>query len=320
MELARALRELGRRRRLLALGVLIAVAASILSVYRFEGGKLKSRSLQYAAATTQVLVDSEPSVLGNVTQSSEALSARAQVYANFMASPAILDIIARQVGLSGDQLYAAGPVNAQEPRVEQEPTALKRNVEITGETKPYRLNYEAQGNLPSVTIYSQAPTTSVAIGLANAAVVGLQRYVASVESGGTIPKRSRVVIRQLGPASGGVVDGGISKTLAIMVFVMVFLLWCVLMLVAARFGQTWRASAAVEQGAQDEDWSELADQHEARGKSHDEAPRGGNGHNPEGAPLHAHSGRDALYAPSAGAPSAGHEDDRAAAVPMRSIR
>ena len=53
-----------------------------------------------------------------------------------MASPAVLSLIGQQVGLSGEQIYAAGPVNANEPRVVQEPTALKRNVEITGETIP----------------------------------------------------------------------------------------------------------------------------------------------------------------------------------------
>ena len=251
MEFARVLRELSRHRLLLALGMLIAAVASIFSVYRLDGGKLKARSLQYSAASTQVLVDSESSVLGNVSQTFEPLSARAEVYANFMTSPAVLKVIGQQVGLSGDQIYAAGPVNAQEPRVEQEPTALKRNVEITGEAKPYRLNFESQGNLPTITIYSQAPTTGQAVALANAAVVGLQRYVTRVELADGTPPRSRVAIRQLGPASGAVVNGGISKALAAMVFVAVFLLWCVLILVAAPLRETWRASAALEHRGDD---------------------------------------------------------------------
>jgi hypothetical protein len=243
MELARVLRQLSRRPRLLALGALIAAFAATFSVYHFEGGKLKSRSLQYAGASTQVLVDSSSSVLGSVSQPSEPLNVRAQVYANFMTSPAFLEIVAKQVGLSGAQLYAAGPVKASEARVEQEPTALKRNLEITGETKPYRLGFESQQELPTITISTQAPTTAQAVALANAAAVGLQQYVASVQSADGTPSHSDVVIRQLGPASGAVVDGGIGKTLMVLVFVAVLLLWCVLMLVGGRFRLAWRESA-----------------------------------------------------------------------------
>ena len=66
MEFALILRELSRRRLLLAVGVLIAAVAAIFSVYRLEGTQLKARSLQYSSASTQVLVDTPSSVLGNV--------------------------------------------------------------------------------------------------------------------------------------------------------------------------------------------------------------------------------------------------------------
>jgi len=303
MEFARVLRELSKRRLLLALGVLVAVAVSMFSVYRLEGGKLKARTLQYSAATTQVLVDSGSSLLGSVSPALEPLSARAQLYANFMASPALLEVIAKQVGLSGDQLAAAGPVDAQLPRVEQEPTAFKRNVELTGETKPYRLNYEAQGNLPTITIYSQAPTTSVAVGLANAAASGLAQYVASVQSKAKISPATKIEIRQLGPATGAVVDGGIKKTLALMVFVGVFLLWCVLMLIAVRFRETWRQSAALER-EWDEDWDKSIEP-AADGRDASEVVPRRHAHNPVSAPLYGRSGSG---------------DDRPAAVSVQNIR
>jgi capsular polysaccharide biosynthesis protein len=252
MEFALVLRELSKRWLLLVVGVLVAAVAAIFSVYRLEGTQLKARSLQYSSASTQVLVDTPSSVLGNLSRSFEPLNTRAAVYANFMASPAVLKLIGQQAGLSGEQIYAAGPVNANEPRVVQEPTALKRNVEITGETNPYRLSFESQANLPTITINSQAPTTEQAVTLANAAAVGLQRYVTSLENADRIPAQSRVTIRQLGSAHGAVVNGGISKALATIVFVAVFLLWCVLVLAATRFRKNWRASAALE-GAWDDE-------------------------------------------------------------------
>ena len=108
------------------------------------------------------------------------------------------------------------------------------------------MNFESQANLPTISINSQAPTTPQAVALANAAAVGMQRYVAGIETADNVPPSSRVVIRQLGPASGAVVDAGIRKSLAAMVFVAVFLVWCVLVLVASRFRETWRASAALQ--------------------------------------------------------------------------
>ena len=203
------------------------------------------RSLQYSSATTQLLVDAPSSVLGSIAQPFEPLTEHALVYANFMASPAVLELIGKQVGLQGDQIYAAGPINANLPRVEQEPTALKRNVEITGETKPYRLNFTSAPNLPTIGVYAQAPTTSRAIALANAAVTGLKLYVTSAERASKTKPSAKITIRQLGPASGGVVDSGIKRSLAAIVFLAVLLLWCVLLLVGARFRDNWRASAAV---------------------------------------------------------------------------
>src|ERR1700722_11705053 len=80
MELARVLRELLKRPRLLALGALIAAVAAVLSVYSFNGGKLKASSLQHSAANTQVLVDSHSSALGSDSQSFEPLAARARAW------------------------------------------------------------------------------------------------------------------------------------------------------------------------------------------------------------------------------------------------
>jgi len=279
MEFARALRELTKRPLILVLGVLIAALASVFSVYHIEGGKLKARSLQYSSASTQVLVDSQASALGSVGQAFEPLSQRAQVYANFMASPAILGVVAQRAGLSVEQLFAAGPVNANEPRVEQEPTDLKRNVQLTGETKPYRLNFESQGSLPTITIYAQAPTTRQAVTLADASVLGLQRYVASLAAANNVPARMRVTIRQLGPARGAVVDGGIQKSLAAIVFVAVFLLWCVLVLAGTRFLELWRASAPPDRTPA-ESTSEVDDRDGHREHEVDEALLGDgeNGH------------------------------------------
>jgi hypothetical protein len=244
MELVLILRELAARWRIVAIGAAVAVVVAVFSVYRVDGFGLKPRALVHSSASTQVLVDSSSSVIGNLTQSFEALAGRASVYANFMTSPAVLNVIAHRVGLTGEQLYAAGPVTANVPRVEQEPTALRRNVEITGETKPYRLGFESQTNLPTITINSQAPTTAKAVALADAAAVGMEEYVANSEAADGVSPADRVVIRQLGPAQGAVVDPGIRKSVAAFVFLAILLLWCVGMLMVRRLRDAWRASGS----------------------------------------------------------------------------
>lgn len=299
MEFALVIRELFRHRLLLVLGVLIAAVAAILSVYHLEGAKLKARSLQYSSASTEVLIDTPSSVLGNVSQSFEEVSARATVYANFMVSPGVLKVIGEQAGIPGEQIYAAGPIPPNEPRIVLEPTALKRNVQLTGETDPYRLDFESQPNLPTIVINSQAPSTAQAVALANAAATGLQRYVATVETAEKIPPQKRVRIRQLGSAHGAVVNGGISKSLAAIVFVLVLLLWCVLILATTRFRRYWRASGLLRQ-----EW-EVQDAEGRRGDAY-------------GAP-DAPAPADVGYAPvsqQSAAQDAG--DDRTVAIPTRS--
>jgi hypothetical protein len=246
MEFALVLRELARHRIALAVGVFVAVVAATLSVYHLDGLKLKPRQLQHSSASTTVFVDTPSSVLGNLNPSFDPLLARATVYANFMASQSALEAIGQQAGIPGDQLYAAGPVDPLVPRVVEEPTAVQRNLEITGETAPYRLNFNNDPNLPTIGIYAQAPTTTQAIALANAAANSLSRYVRGLQVADNVPAQSRVVIRQLGLASGGVADSGISKALAVMVFVGVLLVWCLLILVGSRFRQNWRTSAELE--------------------------------------------------------------------------
>ena len=245
MEFALILRELSRRRAALGVGVVVAVIASILSVYRLTSTGLEARSLQYSSASTQVFVDTPSSVLGDLQPSFEPLQARATVYANFMASPTFLALVGQKSGIPGNQIYAAGPVDPSVPRVVEEPTAVQRNVEITGESTPYRLNFNDDPNLPTIGIFAQAPNTRQAMALANASAAALAQYVATLAKTGNTPPAQRVVIRQLGSASGGVVDGGISKSIALLTFIVVFFLWCVLVLVGGRFVESWRATADV---------------------------------------------------------------------------
>jgi hypothetical protein len=257
MEFALALRELLHRKIPLGLGVLIAATLAIFAVAKpVNVFHLQSRSLVYSAASTQLFVDSSSSVLGNVDGNVTNLQALAGTYANFMASPTILRMIGSQVGLSGGQLYATGPLDPNVPRTVQEPTELQRNIELTGQTSPYQLGFTVSPTEPQVGIYAQAPTTALAISLANASAVAITRYVDSLETTDRVPESERVTIRQLGTATGAVVDGGIKKELAALVFVAVLIGWCVLLLAGSKVWRIWQASGEILSGASNSDTEE----------------------------------------------------------------
>ena len=258
MELALAIRRLLRHRLLLAIGVALAIGAALLA--------LKPKTLHHSTATTQVLVDAPSSALADIQQSVVPLQTLATTLANFAPSPAVLNLIGQYAGLQGNQLYAEGPLVQNVPRTIQEPTALQRNVQIAGETTPYRLEFNADPNLPEIGIYAQAPTTAQAVKLANAAVAGLTEYVNSLATTAKVRDSRRVVIRQLGQATGSVDSPSASKTLAVLAFIGVFVLWCVLILVGERFVGAWRESSALAAPKRSRSWR----LRRKRGKSDDE--------------------------------------------------
>jgi hypothetical protein len=246
MELALVLRELWSRKRLLVVGVVISGLAawySLNAVISVFPPRSQARSLQYSAASATAFVDWSTSFVGNSYQNIDPLVQRAMIYANLIASPSMVELIGEYAHIPGDQIAATGPEDPNVNRAQTEPTAEKRNVQITGESMPYKLNAFVDPNLPVITFYSQAPSGAQAIALANGAVRALSQYVA--EFGQRIPPVARIVVRQVGEPTAAVVDGGIRKKLAGAVFVAALVAWCSLVLIAIRLSAYWRAAGLV---------------------------------------------------------------------------
>jgi hypothetical protein len=249
MEFALVLRELWGKKGWLAVGVLVSLIAVVLSIYQVQllPPKLVKHDLQYSSASIQAFVDTPESFVGDVTRDITPGINRATVFANLMASPGAMGIVGRYAGIPGDQIWAAGPIDPTQQRVVVEPTATKRNFQVSGESLPYRIDFLANPNLPIVSIYTQAPTTAQAVSLANASVRGLNDYIYLQQTQQHIPVAARVVVRTIGPANGATVNGGIAKKLAFIVFVAAFAGWCVLVLIASRLRANWRRSGLMLQ-------------------------------------------------------------------------
>ena len=242
MEPARTLKILWRRRRLVALGAVIAAIAATLSVatVSFFPPGLTSRTNVFATASSQILVDTPDSSFADLSYELEPLEVRAGVFARFMANPAATDLIAQQSGIPAGEIEAQGPYEQNLPLNEQEPTAGKRSTQIIGNGALYRLRFENNPDLPIISVFAQAPTEKEALALAEAAPAALRVYVERLQERQHTPRKNRVEIRPLGHATGGVVNAGANTEIAILVFFVVFALWCILLIPANTIARGWR--------------------------------------------------------------------------------
>ncbi len=242
MELARTLNILWRRRRLVALGALVAAFAAFLSVYRislFPPG-VEGRTNVFATASTQLLVDTPDSSFADLANDLTPLETRASVFARFLASPAALALIARDAHLQQGSIEAQGPYDLNLPVIQEQPTAGQRSSQIIGEGALYRLRFENNPALPIVSVFAQAPTRDGAIALAEAAPKALRTYVERIQTDQHTPDDRRVEIRALGSATGGVVNQGANVQIAALVFLVVFGAWCMLLVPAQTIARGWR--------------------------------------------------------------------------------
>ncbi|HEV7400637.1 MAG TPA: hypothetical protein VGN84_10260 [Solirubrobacterales bacterium] len=242
MELARTLKTLWIRRRLVALGAAIALIAALLSVYSVGlfPPSMTSRTNVFATASTQLLVDAPDSAFADLENDLTPLETRASVFARFLASPVALQLIAKEAKVPLSSIEAEGPYDINLPVIQQEPTAGQRSSQIIGEGALYRLRFENNPVLPVVSVFAQAPTEAEAIDLANAAPRALRTYINQIQEHQHTPDSRRVAIRKLGEATGGVVNAGANVQIALLVFIVVFGAWCMLLIPAQTIARGWR--------------------------------------------------------------------------------
>lgn len=234
MELARALIQLWERRIWLAVGLCVATLAALASHQLLK-------STVYAAASTQMVVDSPHSALGDLSPSLDPLTVRAGIFAQLMTSPQALSAIGAASGVPGTRIAAQGPPSTSGSGV---PQAATLPTDPAARSTRFKLLLTQDPSLPTIDIYTEAPTTRQAISLANGAVTGFASYLRELETQSAVPPARRVDIRQLGSATGGVVDPSASTKLAGLIAVVVFVLWCAMILFIARVRAGLRASSA----------------------------------------------------------------------------
>lgn len=245
MDLVHVLKALWNDRRWVVVGAVVALVAALISMFRISPFSLTPRSSDIAAATTEVLVDSQETFLGDLRREIEPLTLRAGAYAHFVESEAVVNALSHASKVPAREIAIHGPVaNASEAA---DPTSEQRANDLRKDSEPYRVQVNFSGELPVLSIYTQAPTVEGARRLANGMAAALRSVVSSVQSdNGSVTKANSVRIRQLGPAQAGIVSESASYVLGVLVFVGVLGAACILILVARNVGEAWRESDEVK--------------------------------------------------------------------------
>jgi hypothetical protein len=277
MEAGYILHELWRRKRLLAVGLVIATLVAVSFLYELPS--LEKRSVELGAGSSQLLVDAELSPVGAINAPLEELVTRSELYARLVETAPIKKRVARELGIEPSMITTEGP-QPGESTPGRETTAEQRSSEVLGEGNTYRLFASGGGEtIPVIFIFTQAPTAEAAIRLAGAAAGALQSYVRDTQESRGVPDRKRIQLSPLGRAEGGVVSRGAGITVFALAFLGTFVLWCLVVLVGGSVMRGFREGrTAPAQGYHDafptfpDDWTAELDRELNR-------PLNGNGTN-----------------------------------------
>jgi hypothetical protein len=230
------LKELWLRRLLVAISLVAAAAISLLAIYQVTlfPPSISQRLHVNGRGSIEILVDSARSPIANARRDISGLTARAGVFARYIAGGNVVSQIAKANGISSQQIDVAGP----QPLPGEAPGASGEALEI----HPYGITITQSGELPILAVATRAPTVEEARGLAAAAPAAISRVVKSIQRQQRTPLSQRVEFRVLGPAKAAPVDAALGKKVALLLFVVLLALCITAILAVPRLVSAWHAA------------------------------------------------------------------------------
>lgn len=217
----------------------VAVAGLVGLSTAYKLPSMEKRAELVGAASSQVLIDSSTSAIGDVERDPAPLANRAVVLAQYMSSAEARTEIAKRMDLSPTQIAADGPFSSLTDRSTYQATpAGPRANQLTEENAVYRLVFDAQLELPIVSIYTQAPDATSAVDLASAATEVLTGYVGELDEG--IPPERRITVSSLGAPEGGTINDGANPMLAFLTFIGLLVVFCTLIVLGSGLARQWQ--------------------------------------------------------------------------------
>ena len=251
MQLGMLLRELSRQRRYVVLSVLLAAIVAFASIYKVSLAppNIRPRALAIGAASTSVVIDGATSEIANVQANSNeltVLTTHTDLLGDVMTSVVVRADIARQLGIQPEQLEVDAPITADVPRDQIEPGSGETATTLLASGDHYILQVQADPAIPVLYIFAQAPSAAAAVHLANVSVESLRSYVDSLAVSDHTPPAQQIRLDQLGPARGGIVNGGVAVEVAVLAFFTVLFLSLGAALSVSRVRRGWTAAKLAE--------------------------------------------------------------------------
>jgi hypothetical protein len=243
MELTRALQTLWSNKIAIALGTVVALCVSVLSAYSISLSPLalKPRTLSYGSATTQVLFDTRRSSLASVNASPAELSARAEVFSQFLASQAARDEIGRRMGVPATSIAIIASPNTVDQRAANQQSLQQQRL-AAANPGALTITYQVQLDTPVLAIFTQAASGEQALELARAAADSLRLQVSEIgdRSGVDAQSPNRIILREIGAPLGGDISTSVDRVRMVLAFVGVMVVWCfgILAVAAVRRGRS----------------------------------------------------------------------------------
>ena len=245
MGLGIRIRRLWRLKLGLVLSVVLALLAAVWSMSR--------SGLEMATAHTEVLVDTPSSIMTDLRENSysiDGLLNRAVVLGNVIASPPVEARIAQRADVPAALLRIEAPITAHVASLPLNSQNSRSMSDILKSNEQYRIAIDANPAVPILDIYTQTPTAQSAAALANAAVDELKAYVTGLASSQATPAQDQTRIEQLGQATGTVINQGVQYQVAVLAFILIFLLSCATTMFVSRIREGWRLEALSERTAE----------------------------------------------------------------------
>jgi hypothetical protein len=241
MEFLTVIHILWRRRTLVAIGAVVALAlASIASgAVRLHPGHA---GVPAGQALAKVMIDTPESLAASTAEpGDDTIDRRMNLLAQDLSTPAAAGQVAREAGLARGDVAIVGPfiASAAVPGVLHKPLLPERTAVAARAAVRQRhvVDVRTDQSVPIMSIGTLAPSVAGARRLADAVVAVLKARAAGSRRG-----RAGVVVEPLGTARASVVPatGPVRRRLGVGVAVVLFALWCAGIVVASWLRRWWR--------------------------------------------------------------------------------
>jgi hypothetical protein len=253
MTVVSALRELWRRRALVAAALVVAAVAGLLVTSSVTlPTTIKSRQHKIAVASASALLDTHSSQVvdlgGESSAEGSTLPGRAALLASLLATAPLKDDIAAAAGIDTRTLLTSTPgLGAEAPGAGATKAPLATGATVSAkDPRASTLSLQTDSSLPIIVVNAESRDPEVATKLANGTIDVLQKHLSELAGNQRVPSKRQITVKPLGPARIGIVTRGTGPIMGVAVALVVFLLLCATILGVTTVTREWRLAVAME--------------------------------------------------------------------------